>query len=203
MTGEATALLVALRTSGADQARATSDLATLLYPELRRLAAGLMRRERRSHTLQPTAVVHEAFLRLVDQNAIDWQDRAHFLGIAARVMRRILVDHARKRGTAKRGAGSDRVTLDEDLLPQEDRAFDLLALDDVLSRLTALDPRSAEVAELRIFGGLTVRETATQLGVSTRTVDNDWAMARLWLARELGPGAAPGAPTPASPSACS
>jgi RNA polymerase sigma factor (TIGR02999 family) len=192
MAGDATALLLALR-DGADGGRVTEDLAALLYPELRRLAARLMRSERRSHTLQPTAVVHEAFLRLVDQGSIDWQDRAHFLGIAARVMRRILVDHARRRGTAKRGSGSDRIPLDEASVSSPDAAFDLLALDDVLSRLAALDPRCAEVAQLRIFGGLTVRETALQLGVSTRTVDNDWAMARLWLARELGPAPAPAA----------
>jgi RNA polymerase sigma factor (TIGR02999 family) len=188
MPGDATALLLALRDGGGP---ATQDLAALLYPELRRLAARLMRGERPSHTLQPTAVVHEAFLRLVDQGAIDWQDRAHFLGIAARVMRQILVDHARKRGAAKRGAGGDRIPLDEAGVGSADAAFELLALDDVLSRLSALDPRCAEVAQLRIFGGLTVRETAHQLGVSTRTVDNDWAMARLWLARELGPARPP------------
>jgi RNA polymerase sigma factor (TIGR02999 family) len=183
--GAATALLVELRQSGAGREQTTARLAELLYPELRRIATRLMRRERDSHTLQPTAVVHEAFLRLVDQQTIDWQDRAHFLGIAARVMRQILVEHARRHGAAKRGGGSDRVTLDENTLPREDASFGLLALDEVLTRFAALDPRSAQVAELRIFGGLTVRETAEQLQISTRTVDNDWAMARLWLAREL------------------
>ena len=187
--GEATLLLAKLRDDGADRHVATERLAELLYPELRRIAARLMRRERNAHTLQPTAVVHEAFMRLVDQGAVDWQDRAHFLGIAARVMRRILVEHARRRGAAKRGSGGDHVTLDEALAPQADTSFGLLLLDDVLTRLAAIDPRGAEVAELRIFGGLTVRETAEQLGVSTRTVNNDWAMARLWLARELTPPA--------------
>ena len=183
--GEATRLLVVLREGGASGAEATSRLTELLYPELRSIAARLMRRERDGHTLQPTAVAHEAFLRLVDQRTIDWQDRAHFLGIAARVMRQILVDHARTHGTAKRGGGVDRVTLDEAFVPRRDPSFDLLALDDVLTRFAAVDPRGARVAELRIFGGLTVRETALELGVSPRTVNTDWTAGRLWLAREL------------------
>lgn len=183
--GEATRLLVALRDGRADGSDATSRLTELLYPELRGIASRLMRRERDGHTLQPTAVVHEAFMRLVDQRTIDWQDRAHFLGIAARVMRQILVEHARKHGAAKRGGGADRVTLDEAFLPQDDPSFSLLALDDVLTRFAAVDPRGAQVAELRIFGGLTVRETALELGVSPRTVNTDWTMARLWLSREL------------------
>jgi RNA polymerase sigma factor (TIGR02999 family) len=186
--GDATRLLVLLREAGADRQAATERLAELLYPELRAIAGRLMRRERHAHTLQPTAVVHEAFMRLVDQGSIDWQDRAHFLGIAARVMRRILVDHARRRGAAKRGSGGAHITLDEAMAPRQDASFSLLVLDDVLTRLAAIDPRGAEVAELKIFGGLTVRETAEQLGVSTRTVNHDWAMARLWLARELTPG---------------
>jgi RNA polymerase sigma factor (TIGR02999 family) len=144
-----------------------------------------MRRERDNHTLQPTAVVHEVFLRLVDQQRIDWQDRAHFLGIAARVMRRILVEHARKRDAAKRGGDVNVVTLDEALVPTDDPAVGLLAVDEVLTRLADVDPRSADVAELRIFGGLTVREIAQELGVSSRTVNGDWTMARLCLAREL------------------
>lgn len=185
--GNATSLLVKLRTDGAGQAETTERLAELLYPELHALAAGLMRRERPGHTLQPTAVVHEAFLRLIDQNTIEWQDRAHFLGIAARVMRRILVDHARRRDASKRGGDSDRVTFDENLFPRQDASYDLLVLDEALLRLTALDARSAQVAELRIFGGLTVREAAEALGVSARTIDHDWAMARLWLTRELSP----------------
>jgi RNA polymerase sigma factor (TIGR02999 family) len=184
--GEATKLLLELRaTSGAVRADATARLAELLYPELRQIAGRLMRRERGDHTLQPTAVVHEAFLRLAGGRAVDWQDRAHFLGIAARVMRRVLVEHARRRAAAKRGAGQHQVTLDEGLLPRTDPAFGMLALDDVLTRLAVLDARAAQVAELRVFGGMTVREAAEELGVSTRTVDNDWTMARLWLAREL------------------
>jgi RNA polymerase sigma factor (TIGR02999 family) len=178
-------LLVALRAAGAGRARVTGQIVEALYPELRRLAARLMRRERDGHTLQPTAVVHEAFLRLVNQRAIDWHDRAHFLGIAARLMRQILIEHARRRGAAKRGANPDRVTLDEAVVVGDDAALSVVALDDVLSRLADVDARGAQVAELRIFGGLTVQETAHALGVSARTVHTDWAMARLWLAREL------------------
>jgi RNA polymerase sigma factor (TIGR02999 family) len=180
-----TELLVALRTGAEGRERLTGQLVEALYPELRRLAARLMRRERDGHTLQPTAVVHEAFVRLVNQQTIDWQDRAHFLAIAARIMRQILIEHARRRGTAKRGANPDRVTLDEALVPGDDPAFSLLVLDDVLTRLEAVDPRGAQVAELRVFGGLTVQEAAHALGVSARTVHKDWAVARLWLAREL------------------
>jgi RNA polymerase sigma factor (TIGR02999 family) len=183
--GETTRLLSVLREGGASGAEATARLADLLYPELRSIAGRLMRRERDGHTLQATAVAHEAFLRLVDQRTIDWHDRAHFLGIAARVMRQILVDHARSHATAKRGSGVDRVTLDEALVPRHDPSFDLLALDQILTRFAAVDPRGARVAELRIFGGLTVRETAFELAVSTRTVNTDWTAARLWLAREL------------------
>jgi RNA polymerase sigma factor (TIGR02999 family) len=185
--GDATSLLARLRAQGTDRSETTERLAELLYPELRQLAARLMRRERGGHTLQPTAVVHEAFMRLVNQQAIDWQDRAHFLGIAARVMRRILVDHARKRDAAKRGGGLDHVTFDEQVVPGPDATVGLLVLDEVLTRFAALDPRSAQVAELRIFGGLTVREVAHELGLSPRTVDADWAIARAWLAREMAP----------------
>ena len=182
---DVTHLLLALRVDGDDRGRATERLVEALYPELRRTAARLMRRERNGHTLQATAVVHEAFVRLVNQRTVDWQDRAHFLGIAARIMRQILIEHARRRGAAKRGADPDRVTLDESVVIGDDRAFGMLALDDVLTRLADVDPRGARVAELRIFGGLTVQETAHALGVSARTVHSDWAMARLWLAREL------------------
>lgn len=182
---EATQLLGVLREGGARGAQATEALAELLYPELRRIASRLMRGERAGHTLQPTAVVHEAFMRLVDEQSIQWQDRAHFLGIAARVMRRILIDHARRRGAEKRGGGINRVTLNEDFVSNEDSSVALLALDDVLNRFAEIDDRGAQVAELRIFGGLTVRETAEELGVSPRTVNGDWAVARLWLAREL------------------
>jgi RNA polymerase sigma factor (TIGR02999 family) len=163
----------------------TARLVELMYPELRALAASLMRRERTGHTLQPTAIVNEAFLRLVDQGTIEWQDRAHFVGIAARIMRQILVDHARRKRTAKRGGGVPCVTLDEAMIPAPGTAFDLIALDNVLTRFAALDARRSHVAELRVFGGLTAKEIAVELGVSTRTVEGDWAVARMWLAREL------------------
>jgi RNA polymerase sigma-70 factor (ECF subfamily) len=166
-------------------AEATARLADALYPELRRVAGSLMRRERAGHTLQPTALVGEAFLRLVDQTRIQWQDRAHFLGIAARVMRQVLVDHARRHAALKRGAEMRRVTFDEGLGHGADQGIGLLALHDALERFTAVDPRGAQVVELRVFGGATVEEIALTLGVSKRTVDHDWAVARMWLAREL------------------
>ena len=182
-----TRLLARLR--GADEeerAQALQQVMELLYPELRRLASGLMRRERGGHTLQPTALVHEAFLQLADETAIDWEGRAHFMSVAARVMRHVLVDHARRRSAGKRGGGLRHVTLDEALeagTPR--RAFEILHLDEALDRLAALDPRGARVVEMKLFGGLTTEETAAVLGVSKRTVDADWSMARMWLAREL------------------
>jgi RNA polymerase sigma factor (TIGR02999 family) len=144
-----------------------------------------MRRERAGHTLQPTAVLHEAFVRLVDQEPGGWQDRAHFLGFATRLMRQILVDHARRHQAAKRGAGGVRITLDEELAAQAEPSLDILDLDRALARYADLDPRGAQVAMLRVFGGLTVAEAAAHLGISPRTVDGDWAVARMWLAREL------------------
>jgi RNA polymerase sigma-70 factor, ECF subfamily len=163
----------------------TERLTQALYPELRRVAAGLMRRERRDHTLQPTALVSEAFVRLVDQRGITWQDRAHFLGIAAKVMRQILVDHARRHSAGKRGGGQQFVTFDEGLGHGAAETAAMLDLHRALDKLAAQDPRGAHVAELRIFGGLTIAETAEVTGVSERTVGSDWAVARLWLSREL------------------
>jgi RNA polymerase sigma factor (TIGR02999 family) len=183
-----TQILVDARAAGAGDASAR--LAEALYPELRRLAAGLMRRERQDHTLQPTALVGEAFLRLVDQSRIEWKDRTHFLGIAARVMRQILVDHARRHGAAKRGAGAQLITLDDNLSGSAG-PVELLLVNDALDRFAVLDERGARVVEMRVFGGLTVDEIAGALGVSKRTVDNDWAMARMWLARELSGTSAP------------
>lgn len=172
---------------GADPER-QEKLLELLYAELRRTAGRLMARERAEHTLQPTALVHEAWLRLVDQDRIAWTDRAHFLGIAACSMRQVLVDHARGRGAAKRGGGWGQVTLDEGLLASGGDTLELIALDDALTKLAALDPRAARVAEQRIFGGMTIEEIAHDLAVSRRTVDGDWATARLWLTRELEAG---------------
>jgi RNA polymerase sigma factor (TIGR02999 family) len=171
-----------------DPASATERLTEALYPELRRLAASLMRRERAGHTLQPTALVSEAFLRLVDQTRVEWQHRAHFLGIAARVMRQVLIDHARRHAAGKRGADVRRVTLGDAEGASADQVVELLVLDDLLERLASLDARGARVVEMRVFGGLTVAEIAQVLEVSPRTVDSDWAMARMWLARELKSG---------------
>jgi RNA polymerase sigma factor (TIGR02999 family) len=179
-----------MKPEGLQDSAASDRLLKALYPELKRLAAGLMRRERAGLTLQATALVHEAYMKLVDGAQAGWESRGHFLGIAARAMRQILVDHARSRAAAKRGGGWQRITLDTGLGPDRDAAFEILALHDALDRLAAVDPRAARGVELRVFGGMTVEETAQVLGVSRRTVDADWAMARMWLARELGDGAA-------------
>ena len=164
---------------------ALEQLIALVEAELRRLARAYMARERRGHTLQTTALVNEAFVRLVDARTVRWQDRAHFVGIAARLMRRVLVDHARSRGYQKRGGGAVRVTLTEDLAVVAKPAVDLIALDRALERLAADDRRKARVVELRFFGGLSVEETAEVLHVSSDTVKRDWRLAKLWLLRDL------------------
>ena len=156
-----------------------------IYAELRRLASSYLRRERRDHTLQPTALVHEAFLKLVDQRAVRWQNRAHFFGIAAQAMRRILVDHARGHAADKRGAGAERVSLDDAQLAGAMPDIDILALDEVLTRLATLDPQQSRVVDLRFFGGLTMEETAEVLHISPATVGRDWTMAKAWLYAEL------------------
>jgi RNA polymerase sigma-70 factor, ECF subfamily len=156
-----------------------------IYPEMRRLARALLRRERQGHTLQPTELAHDAYLKLVDHAAMLAQDRAHFLGIAARAMRQILVDHARRRQATKRGAAWERITFHDDLGHGVRQDIELLALDDAMEALGRSDPRAARVLELRVFGGLTIDEVARALGVSKRTVDGDWSLARLWIAREL------------------
>jgi RNA polymerase sigma factor (TIGR02999 family) len=170
--------------SGGDDG-ALERLTPLVEAELRRLARGYMGRERRSHTLQATALVNEAFVRLTDARSIGWQDRAHFLGIAARLMRRVLVDHARARGYRKRGGGVQRVTLNEELVASPEPALDVIALDRALEVLAAVDARKSRVIELRFFGGLSVEETAEVLHVSSDTVKRDWRLAKLWLLREL------------------
>jgi RNA polymerase sigma factor (TIGR02999 family) len=180
-----TQLLLAWR-SGAG----ASDEALLaaVYAELHRQAARAMRREAGDHTLQPTALVHEAYLRLVDQRRVEWRNRAHFFGIAAQMMRRILVDHARSRDAAKRGGGAVPVTLtDVDAAAggTSDDAVEVLALHDALERLAALDPDQARVVELRYFGGMSIEETAEAMSISPATVKREWAVARAWLKREL------------------
>jgi RNA polymerase sigma-70 factor, ECF subfamily len=170
--------------SGGDD-DALEQLMPLVEAELRRLARAYMRRERREHTLQTTALINEAFLRLTDTRHVRWQDRAHFLGISARLMRRILVDHARHRDCQKRGGDAQRVTLHEGLIMSEDRALDVVALDRALDALAKVDVRKSRTIELRFFGGLNVEETAAVLEVSPDTVKRDWRLAKLWLLREL------------------
>lgn len=162
---------------------AVDKLMPLIYAELRQLAAGYLKRERRDHTLQPTALVHEAYLKLIEGRRVNWQNRAHFFGAAARLMRHILVDHARGRQAAKRGGY--KVSLNEGLAAAEPVDFDLLALDDALEQLAALDPQQSRVVELRYFGGLSIDETAEVLAVSPATVKRLWTSARAWLHRQL------------------
>lgn len=158
----------------------------LVYNELRRMAQGHLRRERADHTLNATALVHEAYLKLVDQRDVTWQNRAHFLGIAATAMRRILINYAKGRLAEKRGGGMPVVTFNEELMGGGSRADDLVTLDEALARLQVLNERQGKVVELRFFGGLTEEETAEALGVSVPTVKRDWRVARAWLGKELG-----------------
>lgn len=181
---DTTRILLEIRTQDGEK-EACGRLFTALYDELRALAGRLMRRERQDHTLRPTALVHEAYVRLIDQSQVDWQNRAHFFGVAARAMRQILVDHARERAAQKRGGGLTRVTLDEDVDAEAILEVELLDLHEALEKLTHLNERMARVVELRAFGGLTAKEVAHVLGVSKRTVDGDWKFARMWLSREL------------------
>jgi RNA polymerase sigma factor (TIGR02999 family) len=174
-----------LRAWGNGDDGALAQLAPLVEAELRRLARRYMAHERRGHTLQTTALVNELFLRLTGARRVDWQDRAHFLGISARLMRRVLVDHARSRGYRKRGGGAERVTLHEHLATSPPPTLDVIALDRALDALAAIDARKSRVIELRFFGGLSVEETADVLKVSTDTVKRDWRLAKLWLLREL------------------
>lgn len=170
---------------------ALSQLMSLVYSELRSLATAYWRRERTGHTLQPTAVVHEAFLRLVGQQGVDWQSRTQFVAIAARMMRRVLTDHARRKRADKRGSAPVRVELDEELDLPPARGLDLLVLDDALAALEALDERQARVVELRFFAGLTIAETAEALDLSPATVKREWETAKAWLYREMSREAPP------------
>jgi RNA polymerase sigma factor (TIGR02999 family) len=168
-----------------DNKEALDKLMPLVYDELRRLAGHYLRRERPGHTLQTTALVHEAYLRLVDQTNVRWQDRAHFFGIAANLMRRILVDHARSHHATKRGGTRCKLPLDEAVNLFEKQDVDLVALDDALINLAVIDPQQSRIVELRFFGGLTIEETAEALGVSSAAVFYEWSLARAWLHREL------------------
>jgi RNA polymerase sigma factor (TIGR02999 family) len=165
--------------------RALDELLPLVYEELRHLANAYLRRERDGHTLQSTALVHEAFLRLVNQRDVHWRGRAHFFGIAAQMIRRILVDHARAQRAAKRGAGAVRLELDDAIAVAHQRDLDLIALDDALGRLAMLDARQSRIVELRFFAGLSVEDTAEVMAISTATVKREWASARAWLFREV------------------
>lgn len=185
--GEVTALLVAWHKG--DQA-AIDRLVPIVHDELHRIAARVMKGERQGHSLQATALVNEAYLRLVDVRRIDWQDRAHFLAMSARIMRRILVDHARARNYQKRGGDAVRVTFAESLEVADESAADLMALDDALQALMARDERKARVVELRVFGGLSVEESALVLKVAPGTITRDWNFAKSWLRRELRGGQA-------------
>jgi RNA polymerase sigma factor (TIGR02999 family) len=165
---------------------ALNQLLPLVYAELRRVAARQLRRERADHTLQPTALVHEVFIRLVDQRQVDWQNRTHFFGVAAQVMRRILVDHARRHGARKRGEGVRCVSIDEAKDVAASNGMPVLALDEALDRLEIVDAELARIVELRAFAGLTIEEAARVLSVSPSTAKRDWRTAKAWLTRELG-----------------
>jgi len=167
---------------------ALEELTPLVYRELKKLAESYLRRERPGHTLQPTALAHEAYIKLIDQQSVRWQNRAHFFGIAAQAMRRILVDHARARLAGKRGSGGAAVSLDEAVDVSDQRADQLVALDDALKRLAQLDPKRGRVVELKYFGGMTLEETAEVLGVSRAKVVREWRMAKAWLYGELNKG---------------
>lgn len=181
-SGDVTQLLVDYSNG---KREALDVLTPLVYGELRNLAARYLRRERSDHTLQSTALVHEAYLRLIDQNQVRWQNRAHFFGVAAQMIRRILVDHARTRHAQKRGGNAQKLSLDEAIGLPEQRDLDIIALDDALKLLAELDPQQSKVIELRFFGGLSIEETAEALGISPATVKREWVTARAWLLRQL------------------
>ncbi len=164
---------------------ALDRLIPIVYEELRRQAARYLRRERHDHTLQTTALIHEAYLRLIDQQHVRWQNRAHFYGIAAQLMRRILVDHARKGQARKRGGSAVKLPLDEAVVRSKGRDLNLVALDEALARLAAIDERKGRIVELKYFSGLSTEEVAEVLGVSPATVRHDWSLAKAWLRREL------------------
>lgn len=160
-------------------------LIPIVYEELRRQATRYLRRERPGHTLQTTALIHEAYIRLIDQKSVRWQNRAHFFAISAQLMRRILVDHARSRQAAKRGGSDIKLPLEEAMIVSQGREVNLVALDEALERLAVIDPQQSRVVELRFFSGLSVEETAEVLGVSPRTITRDWNVAKAWLRREI------------------
>jgi RNA polymerase sigma factor (TIGR02999 family) len=179
---DVTQLLIAW--SNGDQA-AREGLMTIVYDELHRLARRYMRNESPGHTLQTSALVNEAFIRLVDQKNVHWQNRSHFFGIAAQMMRRILVDYARSRNYAKRGGGARQLSLDEGLIVSDERSAEVVAVHEALEELAKIDQRKTQIVELKFFGGLSIEETAKVLAVSPGTVARDWTMAKAWLRREI------------------
>jgi RNA polymerase sigma factor (TIGR02999 family) len=182
-SNEITQMLIELTDGNQD---VVNQILPHIYDELRRLAGSYLRRERSDHTLQPTALVHEAYMKLIDQRQVRWQNRAHFFGIAAQVMRRILMDHARKHKAEKRGGEADKLPLeDEILVVSTDSSDQLLALDEALKTLSELDPQKAKIVELRYFGGLSIEETAEVMGVSVPTINRQWRMAKAWLYSQL------------------
>ena len=185
--GEITALLGKL---GSGQSEVSARLIALVYQELRAIAGRCMRRERADHTLQPTVLVHEAYLRLAAESGIQWQSRAHFFGFAAHIMRRVLLDYAREHRALKRGGAAARVSLDDALLVSEDQLDRVLVLDESLQRLAAVDPQQSRIVELRFFAGLTIEETSQVLGISTATIKREWSHAKAWLQRDMSKRAA-------------
>ena len=173
------------RLGGEDADAAAAALMPLVYDQLKALAASYFARQPAAHTLQPTALVHEAFLKIAGGENVEWQSRAHFMAVSAKAMRQILMNHARDKAAAKRGGGWQQITLDEAVAPPAGNTLDLIAVDEALTRLAELSERQARVVELRFFGGLTIAEAAHVLGVGTTTVEDDWHLARAWLGREL------------------
>ncbi len=186
--GEVTRILQQICSQPDNSREATDRLFQILYDELHRIAESLMWGERDQHTLQPTALVNEAYLKLVGRVGSDWQNRAHFLRTAARAMRQVLVDYARRHAAAKRGGGLPHVTLDDNLVDDKSPAIEILVLSDALERLAAMDDRMGRVVEMRVFAGMKMVEIAEALAVSKQTTDNDWRFAKTWLSRELGRG---------------
>jgi RNA polymerase sigma factor (TIGR02999 family) len=189
MPSDITQILLDLQQGAASAEEVNALLFDAVYHELHGIARRLMGSQRPDHTLQPTALVHEAYLKLARADRVNWEGRAHFLRVAARAMRQILINHARDRNAQKRGGDHTRITLKEELTGRPDRAMEVLELNDAMERLAARDPRMAQVVELRVFAGMKVREVALVLGVSPRTVDTDWKVAKLWLTDELLGGA--------------
>lgn len=185
MTGQSDELTQLLHSWSNGDDQALDKLIPLVYAELRKLARRYMGRENPDHTLQTSALINEAYLKLVDQQSVQWQNRAHFFAVAAQVMRHILIDHARAQRFAKRGAGALKVSLDETAMLTDERASELVALDDALTTLASLDLRKSRIVELRFFGGLSIEETAEIMKVSPVTVTREWRAARAWLRREM------------------